>query len=98
MTDWGEGKVLIVAGSFAQATNYAIENKLNPLNWVYAGYPETLRGWTPSRIVYVGTYAMRSDFLDIHEELMIMAARINAVRKLRPIVVKSPSRKRGAKR
>lgn len=70
------GKILVVAGTHAQAEYYAQDTGMAKGDWVYAGSADSLRGWLPTRVVYYGTYAQRADWFHLEEELMVVEARM----------------------
>jgi len=73
-----EGRTLVVAGSYAQASYWARQWGLE--TWVYAIGPESLRGWLPARIRYCGTYGRRRDWAGLLDELRCLEARMRRAR------------------
>ena len=69
-------RILIVAGTHAQAEYHAQDTGLGKGGWVYAADADSLRGWLPGRVVYYGTYAQREDWFHLEEELLIVEARM----------------------
>lgn len=69
-------RLLIVAGTYAQAMDRAASLGLEPREWVYASHPDALRGWLPSRIEYCGTYRYRRDWYELQDELQVMESRM----------------------
>lgn len=69
-------KVLIVAGNRDQAETRAGALCLAPGEWWYASDAQSLRGITPSRVDYCGTYLFREDWYDLADELRIVEFRM----------------------
>lgn len=57
--------VFIIAGTFAQAFNWAKREKLDQNQCHYVSSPESLYGVRDVRVVWVDTFWDRSDFLEL---------------------------------
>jgi hypothetical protein len=55
--------VLLVAGNYQQAKEYAMDNHL--VNWRYIGSPKDALGRTVIDFRYVGTYYNRTDLREV---------------------------------
>ena len=71
-----DSRVLIVAGNRDQAELWARAEHLPQAAWTYALDAQSLRGWTPSRIIRCGNYWERSDWDQLAEELDVIEARM----------------------
>ena len=74
-------RILVVAGTRAQAAVWAEERKLRSAEWVYAN-PRTMAGLCGVDIVRVGSWAERADIDEIERALAAIytASTVYAVR------------------
>lgn len=63
------GPLLIVAGNFRQANDYAKGRGFPPGKWVYVSGERTIRGRREVPVVFVGTYWERRDLPEIVGDL-----------------------------
>ena len=76
-------RVLIVAGTRAQAEVWAKAERLPRGAWTYASSPELLLGWTANRIILCGNWFEHPDATRIMPEVRKMEARLAAYWKRR---------------
>lgn len=67
--------LVILAGSFREAADYAQRQKLKREEWAYVSTHFDLWGRRDVRVVRVGTFGLRTDALKIEEVLRIVGER-----------------------
>lgn len=68
--------LLIIAGDYEQARNYAKGARLPPNKWRYVGGSEQLMGMRGARYVVVGTARQRDDYHKLMELVRVYEMRM----------------------
>lgn len=64
----------VLAGTYAQARDWAGEHGVSGLQWSYITGPEALYGVSRPRVLRIGTWYMRNDLRAVEAEMRLRRA------------------------